>query len=143
VFILVIATIVTAISNLTFFYGTYLTNTTIGFILATVVVAVAAIKFPYGKTKSIFENSPGITKAKVAGIPLITISGIVTFVSFLYVAYEALTTPAIGGVISWYSFIGGVLVPFAAPWIIYYISKSYHKSHGIAIELAFKTIPPE
>jgi basic amino acid/polyamine antiporter, APA family len=143
VFILIIAIIVTAISNLTFFYGTYLTNTTLGFILATVVVAAAAIKFPYGKTKSIFDNSPSITKVKVAGIPLITISGIVTLVSFLYVAYEGFTTPAIGGVISPYSFIGGLLIPFALPWVIYYASKSYHKSHGVDISLAFMEIPPE
>ncbi|MDA4123727.1 MAG: APC family permease [Thaumarchaeota archaeon] len=143
VFILVIAIIVTAISNLTFFYGTYLTNTTLGFILATIVVAAAAIKFPYGKTKSLFENAPSITKVKVAGVPLITISGIVTLVSFLYVAYEGFTTPAIGGVISPYSFIGGLIIPFAVPWVIYYASKSYHKSHGVDIDLAFKEIPPE
>jgi amino acid transporter len=143
VFVLIVAIIVTAISNLTFFYGTYLTNTTLGFILATVIVAIAAIKFPYGKTKSIFQNSPGITKIKVGGIPLITISGLVTFVSFLYVAYEGFTTPAIGGVISPYSFIGGIIIPFALPWVIYYASKYYHRAHGVNIDLAFKEIPPE
>jgi amino acid transporter len=143
VFVLIVGIIVTAISNLTFFYGTYLTNLTLGFIIATMIVAVAAIKFPYGKTKGIFEASPRITRVKVAGIPLITIAGLVTFFSFLYVAYAGFTTPAIGGVISPYSFIGGLLLPFAVPWAIYYGSRAYHKSRGLEIDLAFKEIPPE
>src|SRR5205085_5291433 len=143
VFTMMIGIIVTILANYTFFYGTYLTNTSLGYIIATMIVAVAAIKFPYGKTRALFEGSPGITRARIGRLPVITLAGAITLITFGYVAYEGFTTPAIGGVISPYSFIGGLILPFVIPWIIYYVARSYRKSRGIQLDLAFKEIPPE
>jgi hypothetical protein len=61
----------------------------------------------------------------------------------VYALYAGFTTPAIGGPISPYSFIFGLLIPFAFPVIVYYASRSYHRSKGIDIDMAFKEIPPE
>jgi basic amino acid/polyamine antiporter, APA family len=139
----VIAIIFVALSNLTSFFGTYLLNTTDGYIFSAIIVSIAAINFPYGKAKSVFQNAPGIVKARIGKVPVLVIVGGVSLVAFVYALYAGLTTPAIGGPISPYSFIFGLLIPFAFPVVVYYASRSYHRSRGVDIDLAFKEIPPE
>ena len=108
----------------------------VGFIFAMFAAAV----FPY-KKKEWFKAAPKVVQAKIAGIPIVTIAGV------------------LGGII----LIGQVVVTFivdiAMPegqfgillevltWIaafaIYYASRYYHKARGIDITRAFKYIPPE
>ena len=137
VLLTVIAIIFVDLTNLTSFFGTYLVNTTMGYVFSTIIVAIAAIRFPYGKA------SPSIVKAKVGGLPVIVICGSVTLVAFAYTLYAGLTTPAIGGPISPYSFVLGLVIPFLIPIVIYYASRSYNRGRGIDIDLAFKEIPPD
>jgi len=89
-----------------------------------------------------FESSPGFTKTRVAGVPLISIIGGIGFVYLLYVLYGGVTNPSVFGPLSGASlgFMIGVLV-FSI--VLYYGSVAYHKTKDVDITLAFKTIPPE
>jgi amino acid transporter len=121
--------------------ATYYSNMVLGYIIVTMIVMLAAIAFPW-KKKEVFNTSPGFTKAKIGGLPIITIIGAIGFVYLAYVLYGALLTPAVFGPISAASvgFMVGVLV-FSI--VLYYASVAYHRSKGIDISLAFKEIPPE
>ena len=104
-----------------------------------VVPGIATIIFPYRK-KDLLEAAPGWMRAKLAGIPVLSILGLLTTLSFFYIGYLALINPLIvtltaaGGAIALGIVVGCI--------IVYYASVSYHKKHGLDIELAFKEIPP-
>jgi amino acid transporter len=121
--------------------ATYYSNMTLGYVIVTIIVMIAAIVFPY-KKKDVFNSSPGFTRMKIGGVPLISIIGAVGFLYLLYVLYGGLTNPSVFGPISGASlgFMVGVLVLSV---VIYYASVAYHKSKGVDITLAFKEIPPE
>ena len=95
--------------------------------------------FPYTK-KDLLDTAPGWMRKKIAGVPVISILGLLTTISFFYLGYLALINPLIvvptlaGGGIALGIFLGCI--------IVYYASVSYHKSHGLDIEMAFKEIPP-
>jgi basic amino acid/polyamine antiporter, APA family len=102
------------------------------------LVGIAAVIFPY-RLKKIHDASPA--NYRIAGIPVITLTGIGTIVFSILVIYLELTnsvyaanTPlAIEAVI-------GFLVIFAA---IYFIAKYWRKAQGRPLDMAFKEIPPE
>lgn len=104
-----------------------------------VVPGIATMIFPYRK-KDLLDAAPGWVRAKIAGVPVISILGLLTTLSFFYIGYLALINPLIvvptlaGGAIAL-----GIIV---GCFIVYYASVSYHKKHGLDIELAFKEIPP-
>ena len=142
-----VATIVTAILAI---FVTYLTTytgiastftyTTIIVALLFVVVGIAAIVFPL-RRKDIFDASPGIVKKKVAGVPIISILGILTVISAGFVTY-AILTPAYSGPFILDNYLAIVAV-FVIPIVIYSASYYYYKSKGIPVEVAQREIPPE
>jgi len=121
--------------------ATYYSNMVLGYTIVTMIVMLAAIAFPWRK-REVFDSSPGLTKAKIGGMPLVSIIGAVGFVYLVIVLYGALTNPSVFGPISGASlaFMVGVLILSV---ILYYASVAYHRSKGIDIRLAFKEIPPE
>jgi len=121
--------------------ATYYANMTFGYVVVTIIVMVAAIVFPW-KKKEMFEAAPGFTKAKIAGVPLISIVGGIGLVYLLYVFYGGVANPSVFGPISGASlgFMVGVLI-FSI--VLYYASVAYHKTKGVDITLAFREIPPE
>ena len=72
---------------------------------------------------------------------LLSVSGLLMAVVFLFLAYQFIASPDVwGGNILAYGYILAGLVIGA---IIYVASWQYHKNRGIDISLAFKQIPPE
>jgi len=121
----------------------YLVNTTIGFLVANLVVSVACFVLPM-RRKELFESTiPSRWKAKVAGLPLLSWLSLVVIVCTLFMLYAACTNAVVGGPISYQSMFAGVVGPMIAGVLIYVIAKAYRKSHGIDIDLAFREIPPE
>ena len=105
-----------------------------------VIPSLALVAFPYVK-KDLFEQAPGFVKAKVASIPLISIVGLITAISFAGIAYIAYITPA-DVVPTTFGFeVTGIVVILG--FAIYFASWSYHKREGLDISLALKQIPPE
>jgi|SRR5208337_441982 len=113
---------------------------TAGTFIAYIVVALAAIIYPY-KRKDIFESSPALAKKKIGGIPLISILGIISLVISIIVIYAVLL-PAIGGpfvtVLS-----QGIIPTFVVGGAVYGIVWAIRRRQGIDLSLIQKAIPPE
>lgn len=137
--------LITALSAIVFaayWFTTWPTIETIGTFLwsfAFVIPGMTAMMFPYLK-KELFATAPGWMGKKLAGIPVLSILGLIVTVSFAYIGYLALSNPLIVTPTSY-----GTLVALAiivGCFAIYYASKWYHKKQGLDTDLAFKEIPP-
>jgi amino acid transporter len=108
----------------------------IGFIY--VFVALSAIKFPFGKTKKIYELSP--IKYEIGPVPVISILGAFTlgfmvFLLYLLLKYDVY---ACNSTLS-LSFLGALAV-FSV--VYYYAMRAYRKKkEDIDIDLAFEELP--
>jgi APA family basic amino acid/polyamine antiporter len=123
--------------------ASYLVNTTIGILVANLVVSVACFVLPM-RRKQLFESTiPSRWKSKVAGLPLLSWLSLVVILSTLFMLYTASTNAVVGGPISYESMFAGVIGPMIAGVLIYFIARAYRKSQGIDIDLAFREIPPE
>jgi len=107
-----------------------------------VMSAVAAALMPY-RAKALYEASPG-AQYKLAGIPLVTIFGVIgaiagagAVVAFLVKKGYGLTgtSPVLT-----YAIVAGIFV-FAL--VIYWIGRIYQRGKGIDISYAFLEVPPE
>jgi len=113
-----------------------------GNITATFMVAcIAAIFIPFRKnTKNVFQTAPRLATMKIAGVPVMSISGFLAaaFLGWISVAYAlnplygANNIPSLLGV-------GGFYV---IGLIVYFVAKAYRARQGLDISLAFSAIPP-
>ena len=107
--------------------------------LTFMAVAISGIIFPYRKsTKQIFESSPA--NQRLAGIPWLTINGIVTLLFMGYVTYLYLMPWA--GVTTEAS-LGFMIGVYVLGLVVYFVARAYQKQKGVPVELIFKEIPPE
>jgi APA family basic amino acid/polyamine antiporter len=101
--------------------------------------ALAGALLPY-RAKALYEASPG-SKYKFAGIPLVTIVGLIGTAAGLYFLYLFLLSPELGmNSTLAYTVSAGVIL-FALGW--YVVTKFARRSSGINVDYAFKEIPPE
>jgi amino acid transporter len=114
-------------------------NTAILLNLVFFITSIAAILLPY-RAKEVFELAPSWVKAKVIGVPAVTLVGIFSAAVELLLLYGAFTNAFIGGAPVSYPISAGIAI---AGLVIYYISKWYRKKQGIDLETVFKTIPPD
>ncbi len=91
-----------------------------------------------------FRNEKGTSKG------ILSLSGGLMAVVFAFIVYQFLTNPTIWGTSATALGMPGydfayiyVIVSFVLGIVIYLTSKSYHKSKGINIDLAYKEIPPD
>lgn len=111
---------------------------------------IGAILLPYLK-KDLYEASP-IAKYKIAGIPMLTISGIIFALFLLFLLVQWLLDPnalyGIGFSINpdglkntWsFVFVGGL---YLLAIVLYFGFKQYRKRQGIEIDNVYKEIPVE
>jgi APA family basic amino acid/polyamine antiporter len=104
---------------------------------------VAAILLPYIK-KDLYEASP-IAKYKVAGIPLISVAGVIFALFLIYLLYQWLIDPnglyGIGLANPTSIIFMGVMYLLALG--IYIGAKMYRKSQGVDLDMVYKEIPVE
>ena len=111
---------------------------------------IAAIVLPYTK-KDLYDASP-IAKYKIAGIPMITVAGVIFMLFLLFLLIQWLLDPnALYGI--GYSIndkgiknIGSLVymgVMYVLAIVIYFGAKSYRKSRGVDIDKVYKEIPVE
>jgi basic amino acid/polyamine antiporter, APA family len=120
--------------------GAFLLNVIVIMGLAFIVVSIAAGTVPY-RRRAMHEDAPGWSRARVLGVPVITLVALVSAVSWAFVIYTALHT-GFGGKLGW----GPMLKVFVAPLIaaVWYIGVSlYRRSQGISLANTFREIPPE
>jgi amino acid transporter len=121
-----------------------------GWILSFLLCAIAAIVFPY-RLKAVFDSSP--VNWRVAGIPLMSIVGLIATVTLLIVEYIWWSDPINGlsGTPATFESLGiwpytmwavtlGVLVSGA---IWYVVARAVQARRGVRIDQAFAEIPPE
>ena len=104
---------------------------------------IAAILLPFTK-KDLYEASP-IAKYKVAGIPLISVAGVIFGAFLVYLLYEWLVDPNNLYGISYRNqasmiFMGSM---YLLAIIIYVVAKVVRKSQGVDLNLVYKEIPVE
>lgn len=103
-------------------------------------IGLSAAVFPYRRPE-MYQNSP-ISEWEVAGIPFMTIVGVVTFVYMVGMLYFFFTDPLVGATTT--SSLVAVIGVFAAGFIIFYGMKYYRlKYQGIDLEKAYEEIPIE
>ena len=116
--------------------------TNFGWWVAAAIVMFAGAAFPFvKKTKSIYDSAPGIVRTSLAGLPVITILGVVAGLLSLFVSYSAIL-PSFTGAAFDPLYAIDILLVFVAALIIYAISHFYHKAKGMPLELAMTELPP-
>ena len=119
-------------------------------LMSTLVIAVtylgstiSAILLPYTK-KDLYEASP-IAKYKIAGIPMISIAGVIFGAFLVFLLYEWLVDPnglyGIGYANT--SSMIFMLAMYGLALVIYLAARSYRRSRGISLDMVYKEIPAE
>ena len=101
------------------------------------IVCLAAVFLPL--RKDLWATSP-VRNFKIAGIPVVSIGGIIGVFYNGLAVYAFTFTPILGfGLPSTVVLVGTFLVPF----ILYWIIAAVRKRQGIDIRMIFQSIPPE
>ena len=102
------------------------------------LVGIAAIIFPY-RLKKVHDASPA--NYRIAGIPVISLTGVGTIAFSLMVIYFELTNSVYGANTPLaIEAVAAFIIIFAA---IYFIAKYWRRAQGRPLDMAFKEIPPE
>jgi basic amino acid/polyamine antiporter, APA family len=121
-------------------YSSYFTMGTVLWGLSYTVPGLGLMVFPYVK-KDLFAQAPGWIGRKIVGIPIVSLIGLATMVGFGYVGIDAFSNSSITTVnANSEELLVGMIV---AGFVIYFVSKAYHKRKGLDISMALKEIPPE
>ncbi len=118
----------------------YLYYSNFGWWVATAVVMLAAIVFPY-RRKELFESTPKIVRYKIGPVPLLSIAGVIGFFLSLFISYSTIL-PAFNGFPINPIYVVSMLFVMVAALIIYAISYFYQRSRGVPMDLATKELPP-
>jgi amino acid transporter len=119
----------------------YYMNIAGGLYICLSFVGLAAVLFPY-KRPDIFEKAPGFVRTKIAGVPLMSIIGVLCVAFYVPIAIWSLTVPILGPV-SVYAY-AIIAIVYITGFIIYYVARYYRlKKEGIDIAWAFKELAPE
>ena len=101
------------------------------------ILCLAAVFLPL--RKDLWATSP-VRNFKIAGIPVVTLGGLIGVFYNGLAVYAFTFTPLLGfGLPSTIVLVVTFLVPFVLYWII----AAIRKSQGIDVRLIFQTIPPE
>jgi amino acid transporter len=122
-------------------YSSYFSMGTILWGLSYTIPGIALMIFPWVK-KDLFATAPGWLGKKLAGIPILTLVGLITTVGFAYVGYIGFTSVVVNSVpvnITAETLVVTLIAGFA----IYFLSKWYHMREGLDVSMALKEIPPE
>ena len=119
-------------------FSDFLGGTTLGFLFTFLVTAVAAIVFPF-RRKEIYDKSP--VKPTVLGLPLLSILGVLSFISIAAIAYAYFTNDTYGSnsTRAYSVFLGAWIVGF----IYYGIARLMRSRQGVDLSLTSTTLPPD
>lgn len=122
-------------------FSTMILSSTMGTLPALILSLLAAVVLPFRKrTKSIYELSPA-KGLKIAGIPLMSICGVIGIGFLLSEFYYWWTVPSLGMASpTAVMYVVGVYIVLAA---YYFIARAYRKSQGVDLDMTFAQIPPE
>jgi len=101
--------------------------------------SLAAALMPY-RAKALYDASPG-DHYKIAGIPAVTVFGLIGFIAGMAAAIAFVTQSGYGlkGTTP-YIVVAGI---FIVCLVAYWIGRTYQKGKGIDVSYAFLEVPPE
>jgi len=104
------------------------------------IVGLAAAAFPF-RRKDIFDKSPKMVQTRVAGVPLMSIFGVITCITGWF-AGVAMVAPQFTGapVNPYYSLMIVGLIALA--FVIYGVARWYNGRIGIDMDVGFRELPP-
>jgi amino acid transporter len=104
------------------------------------LAGVAAIVLPY-KLKDVFEASP--VRWRVAGVPVLSIAGLLSIVGMGVIEYAYLNDPNSGISFKAPTMIFVNVAVFLSGFVFYALTRLIRARQGIDVGLAFAEIPPE
>mgnify|MGYP005844072265 CR=1 FL=1 len=119
----------------------YVFNYIVIFGIAFWITSFAAILLPY-RRKELFEAAPTLIQAKLAGVPLVTIAGVINLILFSLILYSGFSLPAFSGPVG-PAAIGFVLGIYVTGALIYFIVAGLRRREGVDLNLLYGEIPPE
>lgn len=117
----------------------FMVNLYFCFVPLYIMAGIAGVVFPYVK-KEIYQKSA--FKPSIGPIPLISIAGLITILTWIMIGYFIMVNPAIIGAVDLFT-IALTIGIYVVAIIGYYLAVYYHKRKGIDIRMIFKEIPPE
>lgn len=108
-------------------------------LLTFMVVAIAGIVFPF-RRRAMFEGSP-IARAKILGVPAITVAGLVALAVYAFFFISLATTDALGANAA--PGIRATVIIAAIAILLYPLSVVLNRRRGVDLGLAFRELPPE
>ena len=105
-----------------------------------IIVGIAAAILPWRRPE-LHAAAPGWAKAKLAGIPVITVVSVIAIAAWAFVTWAAFYTGS-GGTFGFLPIVESGAVPIFA--VFWYLGVSfYRRQQGIPMGKLFATIPPE
>jgi amino acid transporter len=96
--------------------------------------------FPWTR-KPVYDTSP-VAKYKLAGVPIITICGLIATIFSAWMLYYYLTVPGLG-VMTPSRISETIMLSIFVIWVVYFfVRRRYLSGRGIDLDLAFKEVPP-
>jgi APA family basic amino acid/polyamine antiporter len=119
------------------------TNFTTGFNTAWLVACASAAVFPFIR-KETFEAQPTFVKRRVAGVPVLTIFGLLGALSVIAMDVFVVQNPGYAGIPAELSTVSLLILGliFVIGVIYFFVAKAIQKSRGLDLSLVFKEIPP-
>jgi hydrogenase-4 membrane subunit HyfE len=108
-----------------------------GFILSFIMVSIAAILLPY-RLSAVFETSA--VNQRLAGIPVISIIGVLSLVTSIFFAWVYVADPMSGLTPTMIVFN---LIVFFSGLLVYYLAKWIQARRGIDVSRSYKELPSE
>jgi Icc-related predicted phosphoesterase len=110
----------------------------LGFAISFLVVCLAGVFFPFTHRQTM-ERSPA--NIKVAGIPLMTICGVIAAPFLGFIAYRTAVDKALGANAHISLIVNGILIVIGFGW--FYALRWYRRHRGEDVDRRFKEIPIE
>ena len=108
-----------------------------GFILSFTMVSIAAILLPR-RLPDVFATSA--VNQRIAGIPVISIIGVLSVISCVIMAWAYITDPMAGLTPTMIAFNVGT---FVSGLVVYYVAKAIRARRGVDVSLSYKELPAE
>jgi APA family basic amino acid/polyamine antiporter len=145
VFLIIVVSIVAYISSFaSTYFGPFLAFSVIT-VLAFLPNGITSTLVPFLK-KEMYRSAPSIVQKKIAGFPLLTLTGLIHTIAFGTVLVLVFLNPSYAGTSTGTLGVGAIaviLVALVFAAVFYPIARAIRRRQGIELEQVFKQLPPE
>ncbi len=118
---------------------TYGVGLNVVYMISFILASLSLVVLPF-RDKALFESSSPI-KARVGGLPVVSLIGAISIPLLLFYEYVLLSNPVFFGITN--SFLEVMVATIIFFLAFYFVAKAIRKRQGIDVTLAYNQIPPE